>query len=78
MRIKSKSLLNVKKKLQNVKKRLIIIIRNYCFQKSNDLEKPSDKAIYKVNMRMFKRINFEAMNLLQKANLNKSLLLKLI
>ena len=69
-KMKNKSLLNIEKKLiQNEKKWFIIIIRNYYFFK-----KMSQKVLFTRNIRMFRRIYFEAINFLQKANLNKNLL----
>ena len=69
-KMKNKSLLNIEKKLiQNEKKWFIIIIRNYYF-----LKKMSQKVLFTRNIRMFRRIYFEAINFLQKANLNKNLL----
>ena len=69
-KMKNKSLLNIEKKLiQNEKKWFIIIIRNYYF-----LKKMSQKVLFTRNIRMFRRIYFEATNFLQKANLNKNLL----
>ena len=69
-KMKNKSLLNIEKKLiQNEKKWFIIIIRNYYF-----LKKMGQKVLFTRNIRMFRRIYFEAINFLQKANLNKNLL----
>ena len=69
-KMKNKSLFNIEKKLiQNEKKWFIIIIRNYYF-----LKKMSQKVLFTRNIRMFRRIYFEAINFLQKANLNKNLL----
>ena len=63
-KMKNKSLLNIEKKLiQNEKKWFIIIIRNYYF-----LKKMSQKVLFTRNIRMFRRIYFEAINFLQKAN----------
>ena len=48
-------------------------MKNYYF-KSNDLEKPFAGPTWKLNIRMFEKINFETINLLQKATLNKNVL----
>ena len=52
-----------------MRKNAILQLQETFILKNDDLESSFDK-----NVRMFCKINFEAINLLQKANLNKSLL----
>ena len=78
MMMKKKFVENRKKYYKMKKKRPILIISNYYLKKSNPLEKSFDGKHFefnrlKLNVKMFLKISFESINLLQKANLNENL-----
>ena len=59
----------MEKKDSRIKKCLIIIIRNYFFKKVI-----TENVLLMKSIRIFGKINFEAVNSLQKTDLNQNLL----
>ena len=67
--MKNKSVLKIEKNIMKWEKTPLHNYRNYYFK--NEM---TQKVLLMKIIRMFLKMNFEALNLLQKANLNKNLL----